>query len=164
MDIEKLIADGIIVVKEHYEDRVDKDMITGEEKPVRSYYKKYYDTRKFIKTFNPVIDKLIKDFEGVPKAQMIFMLMSMLEDNKEVVDIDFGYKEFSKVCKKHEVKMWTRSQLSNYLRWLADKEYISKIDGSVYRINYKYLYNGSLLKPLGLAKSIECIEVCEDNV
>lgn len=156
--LNKMIEDGVIVVKDYYEDRIDEDMVTGEKKSIRSYYKKYYDTRKFIKTFNPVIDKLIKDFEGTPKAQFIFILMSILEDNKEITDINLGYSEFSKICKKHDVKIWTRPQLSNCLKWMGDKGYLDKLEGSVFRINYKYLYNGSLLNPLGLNKPIKQFE------
>lgn len=161
--VEKMIEEGIIIVRDYYEDRIDVDLKTGEEKSIRSFHKRYHDTRKFIKTFNPVIDKLIKDFEGNPKAQSIFILMSVLEDNKEVLDVNLGYTEFSRVLKKHEVKKWTRAQLSNCLKWLVSKEYISKIEGSIFKINYKYLYNGSITHALGLNKPIEQIKDEEND-
>lgn len=154
-NIQKLIDEGVIVSKEYFTDRIDEDLETGEQKKVRSYYTKYYDTRKFVKTFNPVINRLVKDYEGNPKAQIMFILMSALEDNREVTDIDFGFKEFSKLCKKHEVKIWTRPQLSVCLKWLVDKGYITKVEGSIFRVNYRFFYNGSILNPLGLNKPIE---------
>ena len=152
--VEQLIAEGVIVAKEFCEYRVDVDVKTGEERPIKSYFKRYYDTRKFIKTFNPIIDKLIKDFEGNPKAQFIFILMSLLEENINNVDVDFIYSNFCKICDKHEVKHWTRSQLSNCLSDMVKNGYIAKVEKSIYRINYRYFYNGNILKPLGLTGSI----------
>lgn len=163
--LEKLVEEGVVVIRDYYEDRIVTDLNTGERKEERVFHKKYYDTRKFIKTFNPVIDKLVKDFEGNPKAQSIFILMSILEDNKEVMDVNLGYAEFSKILNKHEVKKWTRAQLSNCLKWLVDKGYISKllVGGSVFRINYKYLYNGSITNALGLNTLIEQNEVINNE-
>ena len=155
--IEQLIAEGIIVSKDFTDIVTIEDIDTGKVRRERVIKKRYYDTRQFIKTFNPIIDKLVKDFVGDPKAQFIFILMSILEENINNVDVNLGYAEFSKICDKHRVKHWTRAQLSNCLKWMSERNYIAKVDGSIYRINYRYFYNGNILKPLGLTGPIEQI-------
>jgi hypothetical protein len=110
------------------------------------------DIRSYVKIFSFGIDKMVRDFEGNPKCQIIFLLMSALENRVRQDEVNLGYTHFSKLCKKHDVKLWSRPQLSNCIKWLLEKEYLFKPERSlpgVYFVNIKFIYNGSLARQLG---------------